>query len=158
MVPAICGLMAGALYRSDVGNMKQWRFPKSIQSLASKFLGSLLASPPLPRSTAVLPDQPPRMISLQGSSGNLTTSATGLRNRRTGTRMSRASVRVRFSFPSSERISRNNKDFLEGISGYVYGTRIRTGATFTRAYSVADDHVPRASSGGSGAGSFFCKQ
>ncbi|KAL1936808.1 hypothetical protein VTP01DRAFT_942 [Rhizomucor pusillus] len=55
-VPCMCGLMAGALYRSDVGSIKQWRFPSLLRSFASRFLEPLLSTSPIPRTTATMPN------------------------------------------------------------------------------------------------------
>ncbi|KAG0170372.1 hypothetical protein DFQ30_002572 [Apophysomyces sp. BC1015] len=79
IAPCSCGLMTGALYRSDIGNMKQWRFPTNIQSLADRFLKPLLASAPVARSAMATPEQRP---SATFSVDNLVTSTNGLRNRR----------------------------------------------------------------------------
>ncbi|KAG0187667.1 hypothetical protein DFQ28_005979 [Apophysomyces sp. BC1034] len=64
---------------SDIGNMKQWRFPTNIQSLADRFLKPLLASAPVARSAMATPEQRP---SATFSVDNLVTSTNGLRNRR----------------------------------------------------------------------------
>lgn len=57
LVPAVCGLLVGALYRSDVGNIKQWRFPRIIRSWTSRLIGSSLASGPIPRSSTTMPNE-----------------------------------------------------------------------------------------------------
>lgn len=55
----MCGLLSGALYRSDISNIKQWRFPNKFQSFSSKYLQPVLATPPIPRSSHTLPIQRP---------------------------------------------------------------------------------------------------
>ncbi|KAF9933178.1 hypothetical protein FBU30_006344 [Linnemannia zychae] len=49
---AICGLMAGAMYRSDMAGIKRWRFPEPIMKLAVRFLLPIFSSSPAIRSTA----------------------------------------------------------------------------------------------------------
>ncbi|KAG0213934.1 hypothetical protein BGX28_003112 [Mortierella sp. GBA30] len=49
---AACGLLAGAIYRSDLAGTKRWRFPKPIVRLAERFLLPLFTSSPAIRSTA----------------------------------------------------------------------------------------------------------
>ncbi|KAF7722722.1 hypothetical protein EC973_002815 [Apophysomyces ossiformis] len=83
IAPCSCGLMAGALYRSDIGSIKQWRFPVNLQSLAKRFLKPLLASAPVPRSGVTTPEQRP---SSSFAVNNLIISPTGLRNRRSRNR------------------------------------------------------------------------
>ncbi|KAI9257177.1 hypothetical protein BDA99DRAFT_539281 [Phascolomyces articulosus] len=74
MIPCICGLMAGALYRSDVGNMKKWRFPKHIRNVTTRMSDASLASGPTPRSSATMPTT--------ARSSEILTTAANLRNRR----------------------------------------------------------------------------
>ncbi|ORZ11091.1 hypothetical protein BCR42DRAFT_421547 [Absidia repens] len=59
IVPCMCGLLAGAFYRSDIANIKQWRFPAQIQSFSIHYIQPIIASPPLPRSNNALPTQRP---------------------------------------------------------------------------------------------------
>ena len=66
--------MAGALYRSDVGNIKKWRFPKYVQSAASRMSDASLASGPTPRSSTTMPTT--------ARSSEILTTAANLRNRR----------------------------------------------------------------------------
>ncbi|KAI1316451.1 hypothetical protein EDD11_009941 [Mortierella claussenii] len=47
-----CGLLAGAIYRSDFAGSRRWRFPKPIVSLAERFLLPVFSSSPAIRSTA----------------------------------------------------------------------------------------------------------
>ncbi|KAG0083239.1 hypothetical protein BGZ92_010945 [Podila epicladia] len=47
-----CGLLAGAIYRSDFAGTRKWRFPASIVRLADKFLIPIFSSSPAIRSTA----------------------------------------------------------------------------------------------------------
>ncbi|KAG2226966.1 hypothetical protein INT45_006373 [Circinella minor] len=74
IVPCICGLMAGALYRSDVGNIKKWRFPKHVQRVALRMSDASLASSPTPRSSTTMPTT--------ARSSEILTTAANLRNRR----------------------------------------------------------------------------
>lgn len=100
-VPCMCGLMAGALYRSDVGSIKQWRFPSLLRSFASRFLEPLLSTSPIPRTTATMPNS----TDILGSNVAL---PNDLRQRRTAsgaataTRIGRTAVRVsrRFCQPN----------------------------------------------------------
>ncbi|KAL0080064.1 hypothetical protein J3Q64DRAFT_1752522 [Phycomyces blakesleeanus] len=77
LAPAVCGLLVGMLYRSDVGHIKQWRFHRSFKSFAVQWLRPWLASAPIARSTMTMPVQ-------QTSAGfavDRLVSAAGLRNR-----------------------------------------------------------------------------
>ncbi|KAG0012544.1 hypothetical protein BGZ81_001498 [Podila clonocystis] len=47
-----CGLLAGAIYRSDFAGTRRWRFPAPIVRLADKFLVPIFSSSPAIRSTA----------------------------------------------------------------------------------------------------------
>ncbi|ORZ00393.1 hypothetical protein BCR43DRAFT_139697 [Syncephalastrum racemosum] len=77
MTPCVCGLLAGALYRSDIMGIKQWRFPRLMRSAAHHYIAPSLASAPIARSTNTLPNE------TSGVSNALETLATtGLRNRR----------------------------------------------------------------------------
>ncbi|CDS13354.1 hypothetical protein LRAMOSA05532 [Lichtheimia ramosa] len=80
LVPAVCGLLVGALYRSDVGNIKQWRFPRIIRSWTSRLIGSSLASGPIPRSSTTMPNE--TTGDTTAINNLMTSAATGLRNRR----------------------------------------------------------------------------
>lgn len=79
LTPAICGILSGALYRTDIGNIKQWRFPAIIQKLTIRFVKPFLVSPPIARSAATTPSQRPIVTGILPVD-NLMTS--GLRNRR----------------------------------------------------------------------------
>ncbi|KAI8076884.1 uncharacterized protein BX664DRAFT_344168 [Halteromyces radiatus] len=75
IVPCVCGLLAGAFYRSDVGGIKQWRFSDRLQSFSSRYLQPLLATPPVPRSNNALPIRRPIIaIGMEG----LVATATGI--------------------------------------------------------------------------------
>ncbi|KAI9498577.1 hypothetical protein BDB00DRAFT_391450 [Zychaea mexicana] len=84
IVPCICGMMAGALYRSDVGNVKKWRFPRYVRNAASRVSDASLASGPIPRSSTTMPTT--------ARSSEILTTAANLRNRRSnaGTNNARA--------------------------------------------------------------------
>src|SRR4051794_39757904 len=84
LAPALIGLFTGALYRSDVGNLKQWRFPAIIQALSTRFVLPLLRSPPIARSTATTQEQRYEMQQqAQAQQFAVVESMTGgLRNRR----------------------------------------------------------------------------
>lgn len=104
LVPALCGWLVGALYRTDVGNIKQWRFPKFMQSVANQFIKPLFTSSPNPRSSATLPVQRPIITSLSSvnnilanglANGNDTTTNTNRPDIRTSLTSERSSsVRV----------------------------------------------------------------
>lgn len=89
LTPAICGILSGALYRTDIGNIKQWRFPAWIQRLTIRFIKPFLVSPPIARSAATTPSQRPIVTGILPVD-NLMTG--GLRNRR-GTTATSASTR-----------------------------------------------------------------
>lgn len=75
MVPCICGLLAGAFYRSDVASIKQWRFPDRLHSFSTRYIQPSLATPPIPRPNNVLPIQRPTpSFGMEG----LVASATGI--------------------------------------------------------------------------------
>ncbi|KAI8145707.1 hypothetical protein BJV82DRAFT_678481 [Fennellomyces sp. T-0311] len=77
IIPCICGLMAGALYRSDTGNIKKWRFPGYVRSVASRVSDASLASGPIPRTSSTMPTA--------ARSSEILTTAANLRNRRSNT-------------------------------------------------------------------------
>ncbi|KAG0244432.1 hypothetical protein BGW41_007724 [Actinomortierella wolfii] len=52
IVAAICGWIAGAMYRADVGGLRRWRFPAFMARMASRFLLPIFSSAPALRSTA----------------------------------------------------------------------------------------------------------
>ncbi|CAO3662286.1 unnamed protein product [Rhizopus stolonifer] len=64
LVPMLCGLLAGMLYRTDVGNIKQWRFPIFLQSLTKIVINPFFMTSPNPRSSATIPVQRPMVTNL----------------------------------------------------------------------------------------------
>jgi hypothetical protein len=80
LTPALCGLLSGALYRTDIGNIKKWRFPAFIQRLTVRFIMPYLVSPPIARSSATAPSQRPIVTGISQMDNIMTN---GLRNRRT---------------------------------------------------------------------------
>lgn len=89
LTPAVCGILSGALYRTDIGNIKQWRFPAWVQKLTVRFVKPYLASPPIARSAATTPSQRPIVTGIPPMENIMTA---GLRNRR-GTTATSASTR-----------------------------------------------------------------
>ncbi|KAI8362649.1 hypothetical protein BD560DRAFT_288681, partial [Blakeslea trispora] len=79
LVPALCGILIGALYRTDIINMKQWRFPAIVQRLTKRFIKPYLVSSPIARSAATTPTQRPFIAGITPIDS---TANTGLRNRR----------------------------------------------------------------------------
>ncbi|KAJ1972661.1 hypothetical protein H4R35_004551 [Dimargaris xerosporica] len=57
LIPAVCGILVGTLYRTDVGGLKGWRFPAAFTRLASKWLTPLLATSTAANSSAATMDQ-----------------------------------------------------------------------------------------------------
>ncbi|KAJ1977407.1 hypothetical protein H4R34_003590 [Dimargaris verticillata] len=57
LIPALCGILAGILYQTDMGGLKRWRFPASLTRLASNWLKPLLATSTAPTSSAATLDQ-----------------------------------------------------------------------------------------------------
>ncbi|KAF9579610.1 hypothetical protein BGW38_004064 [Lunasporangiospora selenospora] len=53
---AICGLLAGAIYRSDFAGTRRWRFPGFMVRFADRLLVPLFSSAPAVRSTATTLD------------------------------------------------------------------------------------------------------
>ncbi|KAG0307536.1 hypothetical protein BGZ98_000063 [Dissophora globulifera] len=49
---AVCGLLSGAIYRSDFAGTRRWRFPKPVMRIAERFLMPIFSSSPAIRSTA----------------------------------------------------------------------------------------------------------
>ncbi|KAF9915218.1 hypothetical protein BX616_006646 [Lobosporangium transversale] len=49
---SICGLLAGAIYRSDFAGTRRWRFPKPVARFGEHFLLPIFSSSPAIRSTA----------------------------------------------------------------------------------------------------------
>ncbi|KAG2174797.1 hypothetical protein INT43_005859 [Umbelopsis isabellina] len=90
LAPALCGLFAGALYRSDIVGIKRWRFPRVLSSFASRVVLPLIASAPAARSTATTPEQRAQSIGLPMES----MMASGIRNRRQAGRPGQARAGV----------------------------------------------------------------
>ncbi|KAI8381126.1 uncharacterized protein BYT42DRAFT_565351 [Radiomyces spectabilis] len=82
IIPCVCGLMAGALWRSDIGNIKRWRFSCRIREFSARYIQPMLATAPTARSSAPLPRQG-QVIGLAVDNGLL--SGGVLRNRRSTT-------------------------------------------------------------------------
>lgn len=151
LVPAVCGLLVGALYRSDVGNIKQWRFPRIIRSWTSRLIGSSLASGPIPRSSTTMPNE--TTGDTTAINNLMTSAATGLRNRRqnnnnlptsttTTTTTNRSSVDgVRVSVNIGQDIAILIQWI--GIHWYIYWSIIQPwfGATIRATYICSYDHV-----------------
>ncbi|CEG80595.1 hypothetical protein RMATCC62417_14906 [Rhizopus microsporus] len=114
LVPSICGLLSSAIYRTDVANIKQWRFPKSVQFLASRFILPFFTSSPNPRSSATVPIQRPIITSLSSVDNIL---ANGLINRRnnttTNTNETIASARSSLAAEGSSSV----REYLDTITG-----------------------------------------
>lgn len=89
LIPAICGLLSGALYRTDIGNIKRWRFPLIFQKLTIRFIKPFLVSPPIARSSATTPSQRPIVTGLSPVDNIMTG---GLRNRRSTNTTNSSSV------------------------------------------------------------------
>ncbi|CAG8586069.1 6267_t:CDS:2, partial [Dentiscutata heterogama] len=60
LVAAVCGILAGAIYRSNLLNMKEWRLPQFINRFASRFILPILSTTPRRRSPAIVLDQSQR--------------------------------------------------------------------------------------------------
>ncbi|KAJ3371014.1 hypothetical protein GGF31_003744 [Allomyces arbusculus] len=58
-LPALSGLVAGAVWATDLFGMQSWRFPRAIEKFATRFLAPLLQSPPPERSTNPEVPRPP---------------------------------------------------------------------------------------------------
>lgn len=80
LTPALCGILTGALYRTDIGNIKQWRFPQLFQKLTDRFIKPFLLSPPIARSSSATPTQLPILASIPTVENLM---SNGLRNRQT---------------------------------------------------------------------------
>ncbi|RCH78109.1 hypothetical protein CU098_000449, partial [Rhizopus stolonifer] len=111
LVPSLCGCLAGALYRTDVGNIKQWRFPGFLQSVAHQFVKKFLISSPNPRSSATLPVQRPIITSLS-SVNSILTSGLANENDSTTTNTNRRTTR---SSMTSDRSS-SMREYLDTIT------------------------------------------
>ena len=60
IVSAVCGVLAGMMYRANVLGSRQWRVPKWVRKLSTRFLAPSLASTSIPRRstrTALRPDR-----------------------------------------------------------------------------------------------------
>ncbi|KAG2206105.1 hypothetical protein INT47_003754 [Mucor saturninus] len=79
ITPALCGILSGALYRTDIANIKQWRFPFILQKFTIQFIKPYLVSPPIARSSSTTPNQRPIVTGISPVDNMMTT---GLRNRR----------------------------------------------------------------------------
>ncbi|CAO3608910.1 unnamed protein product [Mucor fragilis] len=115
LTPAVCGILSGALYRTDIGNIKQWRFPAWVQKLTVRFVKPYLASPPIARSAATTPSQRPIVTGIPPMENIMTA---GLRNRR-GTTATSASTRsdtASVSAAATEGTS-SVREYLDTITG-----------------------------------------
>lgn len=79
LTPAVCGLLSGTLYRTDIANIKKWRFPVLFQKLSTRFIKPYLVSPPIARSAATTPVPRPIITGILPVDTMMTD---GLRNRR----------------------------------------------------------------------------
>ncbi|CEP14827.1 hypothetical protein [Parasitella parasitica] len=114
LTPAICGILSGAMYRTDVGNIKQWRFPIWIQKLTVRFVKPFLVSPPIARSSTTLPSQRPFVAGILPVDNLL---SNGLRNRReTNTSTSTRSETASVSAAATEGTS-SVREYLDTITG-----------------------------------------
>lgn len=96
ITPALCGILSGALYRTDIVNIKQWRFPLVLQRLTVRFIKPFLVSPPIARSSATTPSQRPIVTGISPMENIM---SSGLRNRRRGN--SGGSSRTRSETPTT---------------------------------------------------------
>ncbi|ORX62085.1 hypothetical protein DM01DRAFT_1403798 [Hesseltinella vesiculosa] len=71
IVPCLCGLLSGALYRSDVANIKRWRFPPRLVQLAQHYLKPWLITAPSPRTNHALPVERPIAAAFGNTRSNL---------------------------------------------------------------------------------------
>ncbi|KAI8645530.1 hypothetical protein BD408DRAFT_411585 [Parasitella parasitica] len=114
LTPAVCGILSGALYRTDVGNIKQWRFPTWIQKSTVRFVKPFLVSPPIARPATTIPSQRPFVTGILPVD-NLMTG--GLRNRReTNTSTSTRSETASVSAAANEGTS-SVREYLNTITG-----------------------------------------
>ncbi|KAG2200859.1 hypothetical protein INT46_008765 [Mucor plumbeus] len=114
LTPAICGILSGALYRTDIGNIKQWRFPAIIQKLTIRFVKPFLVSPPVARSAATTPNQRPIVTGILPVDNLMTN---GLRNRRaTNASASNRSETASVSAAATEGTS-SMREYLDTITG-----------------------------------------
>ncbi|RCH94857.1 hypothetical protein CU097_008831 [Rhizopus azygosporus] len=107
-------VMTDKLFLTDVANIKQWRFPTSVQFLASRFILPFFTSSPNPRSSATVPIQRPIITSLSSVDNIL---ANGLMNRRnnttTNTNETIASARSSLAAEGSSSV----REYLDTITG-----------------------------------------
>ncbi|RCH94907.1 hypothetical protein CU097_013012 [Rhizopus azygosporus] len=107
-------VMTDKLFLTDVANIKQWRFPKSVQFLASRFILPFFTSSPNPRSSTTVPIQRPIITSLSSVDNIL---ANGLMNRRnntaTNTNETIASARSSLAAEGSSSV----REYLDTITG-----------------------------------------
>ncbi|KAI8061416.1 hypothetical protein BC940DRAFT_310274 [Gongronella butleri] len=83
MVPCLCGLLCGALYRSDIGNIKRWRFPPRCLVWMRHYIKPYLATSPSPRTNNTVPVERP--LAAATFSANARSSFDNWLRRRVGT-------------------------------------------------------------------------
>lgn len=77
----MCGILAGAIYRSNLLNIKEWRFPRFINRFASRFILPILSTTPRRRSPAIVLDQNQRVQPVQDRGRNLSSMSSAIRVR-----------------------------------------------------------------------------
>ncbi|KAI9476478.1 MAG: hypothetical protein EXX96DRAFT_577313 [Benjaminiella poitrasii] len=113
IIPAICGILAGVLYRTDVINIKRWRFPIVLQRIVVKFIKPFFVSPPIARSATATPTQRPFVAGI-GSMENIMSN--GLRNNRRTTNSTGSSTRSETPSATVEGAS-SVREYFDTITG-----------------------------------------
>ncbi|GAA5801501.1 hypothetical protein HPULCUR_006949 [Helicostylum pulchrum] len=140
LTPAICGLLSGALYRTDIGNIKSWRFAKFLQNITIRFIKPFLVSPPIARSSATTPSQRPIITGLSPVDNIMTG---GLRNRRS-TNTTSSSI-SETPVPTTEGGASSVREYFDTITGRdVAGSELEPpSAEHTRVLVVMFPDHPR---------------
>ncbi|CAO3607254.1 unnamed protein product [Mucor hiemalis] len=141
ITPALCGLLSGALYRTDIGNIKQWRFPPMLQNLIVKFIKPFLVSPPIARSSATTPSQRPIVTGITPVDNIM---SGGLRNRRTASSSTSGSRPETPTVPA-EGTTASVREYFDTITGRdVAGSELEPPSPeYTRALSIMFPDHPR---------------
>ncbi|CAG8601855.1 12240_t:CDS:2 [Cetraspora pellucida] len=76
LVAAMCGILAGVIYRSNLLNIKEWRLPQFINRFASRFILPILSTTPRRRSPAIVLDQRAQPVQDRARNPSSTSSVT----------------------------------------------------------------------------------
>ncbi|KAI7901126.1 uncharacterized protein BX663DRAFT_515028 [Cokeromyces recurvatus] len=114
VIPAVCGIFSGALYRTDIVKIKRWRFPVLLQRLAERFIKPFLLSTPIARSVTAVPVQRPFVAGIASMESLV---SNGLRNNRRATRNSIDSTNSETPSATAAEGAPSVREYLDTITG-----------------------------------------